>query len=120
MEDEMNVESSFPINVIEAKFGSCGHYGTLYFNEKEEFLTCKACGEKITMREGMARMLASEHRFQRNWARDKLITEELAKKTRCKCEHCGRMTRIRSDVSDSKIADLAFEKRRQARGDNGA
>ncbi len=108
----MDIESEFPINVIEVKFGKCGHYGTLLYNEKEEFLTCKDCGEKITAHEALGRIIAAESRFQRNFARYKLLTSEMAKKTKCKCEHCGRMTNIRSEVTDGKVMDLVHEMKR--------
>ncbi len=63
------------------------------------------------MREGMQRIMNSERRFQQNWARNKLLTEELEKKRACKCQHCGRMTKIRSEVTDSQVMDLLYEKR---------
>lgn len=75
------------------KIGKCRHR-QLLVDQDNAFVECKDCGEKLNPIAMLSRFANEESRW--NMERERL-NETLAKlrdKVRCKCEHCGKMTRV--------------------------
>ena len=57
-------------------------------------VVCTACGEKLNPIQVLARYAREESILYRRIEELKQTRETLEKRSRCKCDHCGRMTRI--------------------------
>lgn len=97
------------ISFLDRKPKKCFHTGGLYFDPDEAFAECKICGEKVTLSFALEKMMAAESRARRIIARARLESEEAKKKTMTKCQHCRKMTKIRLDIKDYRILELAQE-----------
>lgn len=58
-------------------------------------VACDDCGEKLNPVAVLARFAREETRWQQECERLRDLRKELDARVRCKCQHCGQMTRIR-------------------------
>ena len=56
--------------------------------------TCKDCGERLNPIAVLVRYATEESRLSMRIAAMKEEREKLEKRVRCKCDHCGKMTRV--------------------------
>ncbi len=56
---------------------------------------CDDCGAKLNPVAVLTRFAREESRWQREGERLRELHKELDARVRCKCQHCGQMTRIR-------------------------
>ncbi len=56
---------------------------------------CCSCGEFLDPMAALVRLARQQSVLGRAIEQKKLLDEKLSKRIRCKCEHCGQMTRIR-------------------------
>lgn len=73
--------------------GKCKHR-RLLVDQDNAFVECKDCGEKLNPIAMLSRFANEETRW--NMERENLnkALEKFREKSRCKCQHCGKMTRI--------------------------
>ena len=64
-------------------------------DESEDAVTCRKCGTKLNPVWAMARLARQETGWHRTRADCSEILKKLDAKSRCKCQHCGQMTRVR-------------------------
>ena len=64
-------------------------------NEDLNEVECDDCGAKLNPVAMLLRFANEESRWQREGERLKELHKELDARVRCKCQHCGQMTRIR-------------------------
>ena len=55
---------------------------------------CDDCGEKLNPVAMLLRFATEESRWQREGERLRQLHRDLDARIRCKCQHCGQMTRI--------------------------
>lgn len=81
-----------PFLVIEP--GRCAHFGPFVIDHAAEFVTCKRCGERLNPMFVLHRLAMEETRWHR--ARETYQDEmrRLEERSRTRCDHCGKMTRI--------------------------
>lgn len=74
--------------------GKCQH---LHMTVDEDLNTveCADCHEKLNPIAMLRRIAREESRWQRNAEALKDLHRKLDAKVRCKCQHCGQMTRIK-------------------------
>lgn len=102
-EDKGNV-SAFPVKprprlddqdrFLVVKHTGCLHRGTFVFNEKEECVTCKDCGEKLNPMYVIKMLSSQETRWHEARSRYQEEMKRLAERSRTTCRHCGKMTKI--------------------------
>ncbi|GAB2889496.1 hypothetical protein GCM10027202_17620 [Microvirgula curvata] len=74
--------------------GKLCHHHRVMVDEAKANVTCRDCGEKLNPVWVLSQM-AKKESWQRNHIMDMhRAAEKAASKLRCKCEHCGHMTRI--------------------------
>ncbi len=78
---------------VQPSVSSCQHR-RLLVDEAKSDVTCKDCGERIN-----PIWILNEMSKKESWHRTQVMDmrrriEKLSSKLRCKCEHCGKMTRI--------------------------
>lgn len=78
------------IRVVDFK---CKHNKFLV-DEKLAYVECAICGEKLNPIWALGQMCNEEHRVITRIEFLNKLSEKAYKKTRCKCEKCGEMTRI--------------------------
>lgn len=59
-------------------------------------VTCDDCGAKLNPVAVLTRFAREESRWQREAARLRELHQALDARVRCRCQHCGQMTRIRT------------------------
>lgn len=79
--------------VIKRKWETCSHTKYLV-SEKLNYVECGLCGKELNPMWVLAQMCNRENRANMEVDRLKKIAEKADSKNRCKCEHCGKMTRI--------------------------
>ena len=74
------------------------YHNAIEIYQGEAFLRCRKCGEPVDAMQWLIRIANQEKHNRYEMARLGEIVEKIKKeideKTRCKCEHCGKMTRI--------------------------
>lgn len=75
------------------RVGKCQHLRVMVDSDKAE-CECKDCGEKLNAISVLVRYATEESRLSMRIAAMKEEREKLEKRVRCKCDHCGKMTRI--------------------------
>lgn len=90
-----------PANVISLSIarekyrpGACAHRSMIVDEELNEVI-CKACGAKLNPVAMLARFATEESRWTYQLKEMRAIKKKLEEKSRCKCEHCNRFTRVR-------------------------
>jgi DNA-directed RNA polymerase subunit RPC12/RpoP len=56
---------------------------------------CQRCGEKLNPMWVLHQLATSDRRMSESQAAAKAMRERLEEKRRAKCQHCGRLTRVR-------------------------
>jgi len=90
--------SQQPTNIIclsEARrsYKKCGHKNMTVDAELSE-LVCDDCGDRLNPIAILVRFSHEESRWK--WQRDALMEERerIEAKSKCKCQHCGKITKI--------------------------
>ncbi len=73
---------------------SCAHRAILV-DVQLSTVECGDCGEKLNPVMMLSRMGREESRWAEEYKRLQGIKKTLETRTRCKCQHCGQMTRIK-------------------------
>lgn len=84
-------------------------------DEKLAEVKCRACGEKMNPIWVLIQIANDERMLSDRLIALKTECQLLAGRVRTKCEHCGNMTRIRSNVSSAEAQRVA-EKIRKGDG----
>jgi ribosomal protein S27E len=103
-DDKANV-SQFPVKpkprleddqerFLVVKSTGCQHRGTFMFDEKEETVLCKDCGEKLNPMYVIKMLAREETRWHEARSRYREEMKRLGERSRTTCEHCNRMTKI--------------------------
>lgn len=71
----------------------CQHRIAIVDEEKAE-IECSECGEKLDPIKYLAKLADREGRMYAAMVQLRRDYEKVKEKTRCKCQHCGQMTRI--------------------------
>lgn len=74
--------------------GRCRHM-SLIVDEELATVECVTCGEKLNPVAVLSRFATKESELQRRIDSLKKLNTALDAKIRCKCQHCGQMTRVR-------------------------
>lgn len=74
--------------------GKCQHRQVIV-DEELATVECGGCGEKLNAVAMLARFAREETLWQRRGEELKKLHAVLDAKVRCKCQHCGQMTRVR-------------------------
>jgi hypothetical protein len=74
--------------------GKCQHRH-MTVDEDLNTVECDDCGEKLNPVAILVRFAREESRWHRNAEALKDLHRKLDAKVRCKCQHCGKMTRIK-------------------------
>lgn len=74
--------------------GKCQHKNMTVDEDLNE-VTCDDCDAKLNPVAVLMRFATEESRWQREGERLRELHKELDARVRCKCQHCGQMTRIR-------------------------
>lgn len=72
-------------------------HGPFVVNEANAEVVCKTCGEKLNPMWVLASLAKSEARNSHRLEKLQEQVRETETKMRCKCEHCGKMTRTAKD-----------------------
>lgn len=99
--------SSGPLTVVH-NYGKCRHLHIEVDNQLAE-VTCRDCKERLNPIRVLIWLANEDDRLRNTWARTYAALELMQKKTRCKCQHCGRLTHIPTGVSDWKLTERAQE-----------
>lgn len=73
--------------------GCCRHLNITIDEDLFE-VKCDDCGEKINPVSMLARFCNEQSMWEREGQQVKTLLAKLDERTRCKCQHCGRITRI--------------------------
>lgn len=63
-------------------------------DERLEYVECALCGEKLNPMWVMSQLCLLEARYNMRLKHLGKLCEKAGKKNHCKCEHCGKMTKI--------------------------
>lgn len=94
--------------VIQFRSQSCFHHNLL-FDEALSTVECKKCGEKLNPFFAIKQLMRLSSKWAREFAELQLEREAAAKKKHTKCQHCKKMTRVRTDVTHCQIVDRMRE-----------
>jgi hypothetical protein len=73
----------------------CGHFMTSFIVDPAAAeVECARCGEKLNPMWVLAKLATEDRRMAESQARYQEEQKRLAERTRTKCDHCGKMTRI--------------------------
>lgn len=72
----------------------CRHRHLLVDEDLAE-VECQDCGVKLNPVAMLARFAKEESRWHREGSALRKLRDQLDEKQRCKCQHCGKMTRVR-------------------------
>lgn len=75
--------------------GKCAHR-RLIVDEQLNTVECEDCGAQLNPVAMLARFAQEESLWQRRGEELNKLHAALDAKVRCKCQHCGQMTRIRT------------------------
>jgi len=78
------------------KHVECDHLMATYIiNEREADVECGRCGTRLNPMWVLKELATSDRRYAQMKESAKQASERRADRVRCKCQHCGKMTRIR-------------------------
>lgn len=78
-------------------YSACSHlFGPFIVDDKAGKCTCKKCGAEVSAMFVLERLMQQESRWMRTREAYMGEMERLAKRSKTKCEHCAKMTRISS------------------------
>lgn len=78
-----------------SRFNKCKHIQVLV-DEQLGHVECEKCGEKLNPIWVLTRLAREETRWAYERKQLEETTEKYNAKSRCKCEHCGKMTKVPS------------------------
>ncbi len=91
---------------------ACQH-GDFLVDETKAEVECGICKEKLNPMWVLNRIAQADSNFRREHARlravNQIMKEKMENRTRCKCQHCGKMTRIKVDFSDYELVKTSSE-----------
>lgn len=90
------------------KYDECKHEKISVCEELSE-VECRDCKVKLNPTWVLLQMCQKEHRLWERMRYAQVTTKALQEKHRCKCEHCGKMTRIPVGLNETKIRELRTE-----------
>lgn len=82
--------------VIEFRKKTFCRHNSLIVDEDLEKIECKNCGEKLNPFFAIRKLMQLSEVWKKQKAEADLSRENAEKKTKTKCEHCGKMTRIKN------------------------
>lgn len=71
----------------------CKH-GEFIVDDQLDTVECGKCGEKLSPVWVLLQFADKDSDIRRRFATNEALVEEIQKKTKCKCEHCGKLTKI--------------------------
>lgn len=75
---------------------SCTHFrGPFEVDDKANKCKCLACGGEVSPFFVLTQLMAMESTWMRNREAAAAISKRLEERTSTKCQHCGKMTRIK-------------------------
>lgn len=74
--------------------GTCMHTRGFLLDDTLEHVRCKTCNEALNPMFVLKRLAHQETKYHELQARYQDELARLSERNRCKCEHCGQMTRI--------------------------
>ncbi|SDV49254.1 hypothetical protein SAMN05216551_107187 [Chitinasiproducens palmae] len=72
----------------------CAHVHGFTVDESLEQVTCRTCGERLNPMWVLSQLCNSETRWRQSREQYQDEMKRLKERSRTKCEHCGKMTRI--------------------------
>ena len=76
-------------------YEKCKHYdGPFELDEDAGICRCKECGDEVTALFVLKRLMQKESQWNKSRSYYKDEMKRLAARSRTKCDHCGKMTRI--------------------------
>ena len=81
--------------------GHCKHNKFLV-DTRLDYIKCAICGEHLNPMWVVSQYADDEHRLCKHLKRLERLIEETKHKTKCKCEHCGEMTKIANQKEINK------------------
>jgi len=94
-------------------------HNSLVIDEDLEIVTCTKCNHTISAFAAIRVMMRLSGKWKRQKAAADLAREEASKKTRTKCQHCERMTEIKTNVTDMRIVRRVEEEEAHERKQPG-
>lgn len=76
-------------------------HGSYIVDKDLLFVECAKCHEKINPMHVLSEMAYKETRWHRTKEYAENASKRLGERFRCKCQHCGKMTRIRDNGSQA-------------------
>lgn len=95
------MEGEKVIQVVTRIGPQCQH-NKFILDDRLGYVKCGICGEHLNPMWVIEQYANHEHRLFQNISFLKRLAEEIKDKTRCKCEHCGEITRIANDREVSR------------------
>jgi Zn finger protein HypA/HybF involved in hydrogenase expression len=77
-----------------AKQSQCNHL-SFVIDEKKMEVECATCGERMNPMWVLHHLASRDRQFKENQRRSQELMAKVNERTRTKCDHCGKMTRIR-------------------------
>ena len=93
--DEVSMEPIAGPQAMFAPSGACRHLNVSVHEDLIE-VVCRDCGAKLNPIWVLTRMAREETKWKLRRTEFIAARAELAKRQRCKCQHCGQMTRIKT------------------------
>lgn len=75
-------------------FAACRHYGSFVVDSPAGICKCMDCGEAVSPMFVLERLMREESRWMVARRHHEEQMQRLAERSRCKCQHCGQMTRV--------------------------
>lgn len=80
-----------------ARFNRVCMHNRFILDTSLDAVTCGICGEKLNPMWVLENLAIRESRYEIRIRKLQKTEEKTAAKLRCKCEHCGKMTKIYRD-----------------------
>lgn len=76
-------------------------------------IECGTCGEKLNPFFAIRQIMRTYDKWKFQKAKAELALAAAEKKSKTKCQHCGKMTRVRVDVKDWQV----IKRKEETKGD---
>lgn len=107
MSNRKPVDTGAIIKIVDKKhYGVCQHENYLYDEEKAD-VECAECHEKLNPMWVLQQLSRHESALHRRHLELRTEIETIKPKLSQKCEHCGKMTKIKSKATSAEV----FQKR---------
>ncbi len=83
------------MSLVKSKPQPCGHYRSFDINTDSDRCFCRDCGAEVSPIFVIKRMMAQESLWTRSRDRYMEDMKKLSERKRVKCQHCGKMAKIR-------------------------